>query len=544
MFRRLIAAMLLVMLALTAAAAETVPAAPDMTALRYDSLVDKFIRQLQESGLRGLFSLTVDGEGAAADALRPLSGARLEFRSLTAGHDAELKAQLTRGGETVTNTKLWADGKDLYLRSDLLVDTILRWPWKGDFVSSLSGAGRGNPTLLEPVIRALLHGYDWKTIDNPVRQHLESWMMTFAQSPEQVTVDGAGLFLVRYEIPAQAVRLELKQLLRAALADETMYRQIQFYMTDSQRAVAFSKDNLAYEDRVIDTLPLGDGIRIERLLSARGGTYRETLVFPMPPSAAGWTEVTVVTEGRRQVFTFSGPESELVLDLASVSAQGCSGTLTSRHADRPVLAVAFSVSGTVQERTDDESYLHEVRTWNLEASPTETCEAAAEPVTATLRLHLYSFRDQRSGTTVEIDGQCAIGAAQLHLVGKLASVDQWEIHPMNVDGALDATALSDEKKQELTADFMANLMLMLSLNQPQAAEEPAADETEAATEEAADDTEAADAAGSSEEAPAGADETPGEESTEEAAPEFPEAQTIPYIEEDVDLDEEDAKCNA
>lgn len=552
MIRRLAALLLSLILLCAAAAAETVsgtetpePAGGQnaLTALSYDSLLDKFMRQLQISGLRGLFRLTVGGEGDLAASLAPLSGARLEFRALTleSENTAEIKAQLTRGDETVTNTKLWANGQSLYLRSDLLVDTDLRWPWKGDFVSSFTSAGTANPSLLEPTVRALLHGYDWKSIDSPLRQEVETWLMGFVQSPEQITENGAALIRVRYEIPAQAIRAEMKRLLRIALEDEGLREQIGFYMTDEQKAVAFSRSGLDYEDRVIDTLPLGDGIRIERVLSSRGGTYRENVEVGMPETGAGWTALMIRTEGQRQIFTLRSEERELSLDVTNSGALTWEGTLTDTQTGKPALAVAFRLEGTVQEGTDAEGLLHEMRTWTFSAQPAEGNEAAFEPVAGRAQLHFYSRRDKMSGTTVEVEVHCTVGAAQLDLNGKLATVDKWEIQPMTVTEYVDVPALSDDARQELLGDFATNLMLMLSLGEPAAEPETA---------------ETAEAPGEEETAGTPAEETPQDEEPQEETPAETEAPAdepaqeaqddggvdlIPFVEEEVDLDEEESE---
>ena len=65
--------------------------------LQYDGLLDKLIDQLQRSGMRGIFRLTVEGDSDLALQLRPLSGAMIQFRALAAedGPESDHRSEFT-----------------------------------------------------------------------------------------------------------------------------------------------------------------------------------------------------------------------------------------------------------------------------------------------------------------------------------------------------------------------------------------------------------------------------------------------------------------
>ncbi|MBR4457374.1 MAG: hypothetical protein IKS31_00230 [Clostridia bacterium] len=550
MLKRLAAVLLtLTLLAFAAgAAAETADVPGEAKPVQhYDGLVDKFTIQFRQNvSLRGLFLLTVGGEGETAEALAPLSGLKLDFRmcvdgttdDLTAfrmcvdGTTADLTANLLRNDETLLQTHFVADGKDLYYRSSLPDSKLLRWPWKGDFFSSLTGTETGNPSFAEPLLTALQHGFDWDSVDAPLRQEIENWLMGFAQKPVQTVENGVSALTVRYVIPAKAVRDEMKTLLRTALKDQGLYYQIRFYLSPNQRETAFSEAGLAYEDRVIDTLPLGEGIRIERVLSARGGILRESLELPAPQNGAGWTNLSVVTEGQQQRFTLSREGASQSLTLIT-RGDVREGTWTETADGQPTRSVAFRLSETVQ-KAEEGGYKHERHLWRFTASAAADSGLPFTPIDGEVSIHLYSKAGDRSTTTAEIDARCTYGGAQIGLTGKVGTILKWEIRPMsNVDGAVDVAALTPEERQRLTASFLADLMKLLMPETPAATEE-AAEITEEAEIPAAEAPETEEAAPEDTRDPA-RDAAGAEPQTEETA-ESEDVGIIPYVEEEVTLD--------
>ncbi len=543
--RRALALLLTLALLVGAAGAESLK--------NYDGLRDKMFRQIKDSGLRGIVQLTLEGDAEWAKPLKPFSGAVLEFRSLKTAENAELRAYFNKDGrDGIASTHLWADQENLYMVSEVLLDTVLRFPWKGDFIASLTGAEDRNPSLLSAVANALLHGYQWDGITEPLRTEIENFLMAQAKTPEQITENGETLLRITYAIPGEAVREELKALVRIAIADDNLYKQLHdFYLTRAQREVALSENQLDYIDRVLDTLELGGEIAVERVATTMGELRSVAISLPLPENPWGYTSLLSRQEGEQQTYTLEGKEPVSVSYRRDGDAVTGKLEWDERGEGSAKMRADFSLVNTRSEITDSDQVTHEINTWTLEAVPAEDTEKPFEDVNLSGYFHFYSRPGQTSRTTLELDASGRAFGEQIALTGKFVGVSLWEILPIeDVSEAQDVTRMTEAKRAELLSDFAANLMLILSPAEPvvtpapeaEPAEEPAEPEAEEAaeTEETAPETmpsaeaEAAETPAQTEVPTAEPQVTPA---TETAAP---AAEQPEVVEEDIDLDEEAA----
>ena len=458
--------------------------------LQYDGLLDKLIDQLQRSGMRGIFRLTVEGDSDLALQLRPLSGAMIQFRALTAedgpesDHRSEFTLYAEKDGVRTADTRLWSDGESLYVSSELLIDTILRYPWKGDFVSSLTGAGQSNPNYLTAVATALIHGRDWEKYAAPLRAHAENWLMAYAGNPEQRTENGTAVLHFAYEIPEQALKDEIKTLLRLALTDENIFSRVRFYLTKEQWEIAFSENMLAYEDWFVDGLRLGGPLRIEREVNSMGAQQRLQVVFPLGEgNTLTWEQGdgadSYTLQAGEAVWGISVRQTRALKD-----AQAWEGTFTCPGTEGQIRA-NFTLERTYSEQSDTEFVDHEIPTWNLDITPAGDSDVAFEPVNLAVRAHYFSKYDQRSSTTLEFEAIWTQETTVLNLRGRLLSVKRWDVENMDVTGAVDALSMTPEQRTEILMDYLTNAMVTLSTigteeKQPEASEEAAAEPVEAA----------------------------------------------------------------
>ena len=532
MIRR-IAALLLVLACLAGLAA-----AEELLPHDYTNLTDKLYRQLLlGSGLRGIARFNFEGGAEWAEPFVPLSGALIQFRTCTdeAGH-TELLSFISKNDTDTCNLRLWGDGESLYLSTPLLEGGPVRYPWRGDFYSSLTAQGEENPNYLSAIVNALIHADDWTTVTAPLRREVESWLMSFTGAPETITDNGRSIVCVRYRISAQAVKNELKTLLRIALNDEDLRRQIQLYLSEDQRALGFSVENLAYEDRVIDTLPLEGEIGIERRITTMGEVVSTVISFPLVPGAQGWTSLEVVESGGELQLELAGGDRPLALSFTRTDrGRGNTvwqGTVDAVTEDGRHLCAAWSADRSFTESVDEDYVTHEVTVFNLRAEPAAGNEVDFEPIALHASLFLYSGYAQTSGVTIEIDASADILGEHVTLTAKLLSVRQYDVNDMDVTGAVDAVGMPEAERSAIPATIIANCLATLA-----ALDAPPADGTESAPgeDEAPDEAESLPG---EDEAPDGPEETPGE--TPE--PDDTEEPSLPVLEEiieDIDLDEEE-----
>ena len=514
----------------------------------YTGLVDKLYRQLQGSGLRGVLRFTLEGDAEWARPYRPLSGGLIQFRTFSdrEGH-TEFESYINKNGTNTANLRLWGDGENLYLNTLLLETSMIRFPWKGDFYSSLTAQGEEDPNYISAVVKALIHAADWEAVTAPLRTELEGWLMSFAGTPEQFTENGRSLISIRYTISASAVKSELKRMLRIALANEDIARQVRLYLTDEQAELGFSVDGLLYEDWAIDTLPIEDGVGIERHVTTMGEVLSTVFSFPLGPNPYGWTALEMTEADGEIRMEFRSEERPLAFSFSkSERGRGVTAwqggieltTEEGRH-----LRAAWSADRTVTTRQDDSFVSHEVTVLNFRAEPGSGSEVDFSPITGSLSVYLYSNNnDNRATVTVEIEGNADILGEHVNLTAKLVTVPPYEIREMDVSGAVDVFKIKPEERAAIPGSLVANCLAVLAYLDggaepeatPEPTPEPKSGEEEVEVTEIILDQDEEETPPIKGEPPADTKATPAPETTPE-----PDIPVLEEIIEDIDLDEEE-----
>ncbi len=552
--KRALALLLALLLLFSAAGAE------ELNSGVWEDLQDKMYRQLVGgSGLRGTFQLTVEGESGFAELLRPLSGAELQlyaqwmmdYYEQLPDNKPYVRAYFTKGeAKQLATTTLWGDGEALYLSSDMLADTVLRFPWLGDVYSTLTGAENGNPSLLPAVVSMMLHGRDWEQLDSPLRLEVETFLTAFSGLPTRSAMDGETVLTIRYVIPAQAVKTEMKSLLRVALEDQRLSNRIRnFYLTGLQEGTAFSGLQLVYEDQVIDSIPLEGDVVVTLTTNTWGELRRASATLPLTDNPWGWTELDLLSEDGTDTYSFAGAQP-LVITVREING-GVTGTADLTREDGSPLRLSWGWNAATTRTTED-NVEHEIVTWAFRILPEDLQTPLLEGIDLSGYFHLYSKVDKQGGTSLETEVTGRLLGADIRLVGKLYTRERQEIRTPDTAGAQDALALSEERRTELTNDYWINLLLTLgAVKLPKAQEEEAEAEPEEDTEPEAEaepeETPAEQEPTEDGEALGTLEEMEPEEKTPAAEPEKPTGEEpapgssmepAEEIIEEVDLDEE------
>ena len=139
MMKRFWCLMVCLMLALTSVCA--------LAAEEY-TLPEKLQMQIEfGNGVKGAVMLTASGEGALTQALSVLNGTEIQIRGISLDGTYQTSFYALDGEKQVGLTQLYGDGENLYLRTELLPDLLLRYPLGEDWLERLMGrTEEDNPT--------------------------------------------------------------------------------------------------------------------------------------------------------------------------------------------------------------------------------------------------------------------------------------------------------------------------------------------------------------------------------------------------------------
>ena len=382
---------------------------------QYDGLRDKMYRQYAIGGLRGVLKLDTSGRSDFAMLLAPFAGAQLDFRTTVDQNtgSAEFKSSVSKNGiNTLDQIHLWSNGESLYLGGNVLMNTVLRFPWRGDFFSSLTGAARENPSFLSAVLNIALHGHDLDPLLTPIRTHVEDWLMRHAQNPETFSEAGETLLRIRYVLPPEDIREEMKALLHAAASDAALVKKLTstfLYLTEAQQRIALSDAALSYDEQVIDQIPLSEGITAERIVTTLGEQRAVEVRLPLSDETSGSSMLIWNKNTDAERWTLEG-ERRAELTVSEEEA-GWAGKLTIPVENERSIEAVYRVTRAFSE-TEADGIAHEITTLNLSVDPEEGSEPF-EPVSLVIRIHLYSRTGSiKYPTTMELQADgTALGAA-------------------------------------------------------------------------------------------------------------------------------------
>ncbi|MGN1020116.1 MAG: hypothetical protein ACI4O7_07055 [Aristaeellaceae bacterium] len=471
------------------------------------TLPEKLQMQIEfGNGVKGAVALTASGEGDLAKALSVLNGTEIQIRAITLDGTYQTSLYALDGETQLGLTQVYGDGENVYLRSELLPELVLSYPLGEDWLERLMGrTGEDNPTWYS-VASNLLSLSDevweaaWAPALQPYTTQLEMWLSGYASEPVvNQGEQGETLMSVRYTVPAQDVKEEIKTLLVQALSDEGLMGLLRAQMTEEQAAVYLTPGLMYYYEAVIDALPLDGEITMERDLSTRGETISTAVSLPLPAESR-WQEMSLEQGGGDTALTLTGAENALTLVLRTASATESSAVYTGLLRLEPEegqgLAAAFNLKKVFSHTVDDDTREHDMTTWTLDVTMDESVAGDGdyvvfEPIHATLMTHFHSKNAKRNATTLELTASLTQGTESLSLAGSIKTTSPWVLDQLPTEGAEDLTAMTESYRSEILGMMWANLQSVLSALHP--GELPAPEEDEASA-DAADEEEPAGAA--------------------------------------------------
>lgn len=481
--KKLICLLLCLMLTLTCATA--------MAKVEY-TLMEKWQRQVDfGNGIKGTLKLDVSGQADWARLLAPISDVPMEIRAIHDGDSFQYRMYVEKDEELLGLTQLYGDGQTVYLKSDLLPDTLLCLPTGGDVLNCLAGVtAEESPSLYSAMLNILnvpqtTWEGKWLPALEAYSNAIELWLENYASAPSVLRAeDGSATVLVRYDIPADGLKSQIKALWANVLQDTTLLPLLQGQLNQAQQDAYLNANLQYYYDQVIDGLTLSGNVILEREMTAKGDALRTAMTFPLAQD--GWNSLTIRQEDETTSFDVQGTDKQLVLELTETLATGSStayqGQVRYVPADktRQAVAAAFSLVKTQTSTVDEDTRSHDKTLWTLKVEPDAAYTGEGwqdvHPMEITLGLHLHSKSQQSNPVTVEIDATVKLADAEIGIDLDLMTRSKWVMDDLPTEGGVDVTSLpTEELTQKLTDLGLNGLTVVQRLNQENAAEETIAE---------------------------------------------------------------------
>lgn len=442
------------------------------------TLPEKMQRQVEfGSGVRGAVTLAVSGGEDWLDPLLPFTGSDLQLRYITV--DGQFQGQLYAVDDQQRQralTQVYGDDTHLYLRTDLLPDTVLYLPIGGDLMDILLRGDGQNPTLYSLAqqlfsISDTVWARDWEPALEPYTAALDLWLNDFAMEPSVLPAEnGSSTLLIRHEIPAQALKDCMKDLAAMFSQDAALHALLEPLLSAEQIALYLNPTLLYYYDAVIDALPLEGTLHMERSMSTLGEAQSATLSLPLPENEYGWSGLTCELTPDETSVTLVGADQSITLvareTVSLTDNTTWRGVFRYLPAEGTPLSAAFSLNKKTSRYAEEDGRSHELTEWTFTADPDLSHLAEDDPARAdyaefeqivmTLSTHYYSREQQRDPTNLEILFSAVMPTFTVDLGATLRTTNPWALSDLPRDDASAILELTPERIAGLLADFTQN----------------------------------------------------------------------------------------
>ena len=435
------------------------------------SLAEKLQRQIEfGNGVKGAMVINAQGEGTLAQLLAPLNGTEIQIRSIKdqSGSDFQLSLYTLDGEEQVGLTRLWSQGENLYMSSELLPALVLTYATGGDLIESMmpdaENVGWYSAAMNLLTVPETVWDEEWAPLMEPYYAQIELWLADYAAEP-QVNHGEKGeiLMTVRYEIPAEDVKAQIKVMLGKLFSDDALLRMLRTQLTDEQQYVYLTSGLQYYYAAALDAIVLEGDIVLERDLSTRGETVSTSVQFPLPASAA-WQMLTLDETSNAMRISLAGEAQSISVEMEIANGSEYGGVVRVDPAadDAQSCAIAFRLTRNFAHSEDEDTRAHDITTWKLEASVEESVLGDEdylqfEPISATLMTHVHSKSARSNATTLEVSAAFAQGADSISVAGSIKTSSPWVMDKLSVEGAEDVSAMTESYLMEIMGEMWSNL---------------------------------------------------------------------------------------
>ncbi len=448
---------------------------------------EKMYRQIElGSGLRGAMKVAVTGDTQWAALLSPLNDAEFQMRMICSGKEMDAQLYAVKNELEDAHTEIYKNEDHYYLRSSLLMDSVLSLPFSGDLISSITSTmTQGNPSYLSFILKLLFAGDDmFKSASSGISTQLRAWIESFTGEPEVTSGQQGTRMLFSYDIEPEELKKELKVLVNYVSHDAELVKMLNETMTEEQANLIMNTQWSWYIDQLIDSLPLSEGIRLSRLVSMQGEEIEASMYLPLADPENRWKSLEIRTN--ETCYILKGDYETLEWRPEDQNEDHLKGTLLMQGTTQP-FCVAYELTKDTEKTSDAEDYHHETITYTFRIAPDwDMLPPEADhdeylkfdPIEAQLRLHYYSKSAKRAATTLDVTLAGLIPGGRIQAAAKFRTSTPWELTHMDIKQTIPLEKTPMDERIQIAEDLLANLLVRLDTMKPA---DDAEEQTELAT---------------------------------------------------------------
>ena len=435
---------------------------------------EKMQRQVElGSGLRGAMRMAVTGESGWAQFLAPLNNTEFQLRMILSGDEISAQMYAVKNETETAQTEIYKDTDNWYMKTGLLLDSVLSLPARGDLISSLTDARtQGNPSFDSFMLRFLLKSMGYGNLQaDSMKTLVQTWMENYAAPMEVYQGEAGTQMRFAYEIPAEDVKREIMDLLVLLTSSDdhaALQTALRDLMTQEQADLLLNPDMQWYIEDVLQALPLSGDITYTREVTMQGQEKFSEIYLPLEIQDGTWTELTIQTVSNHTTYLLSGPGQVLSWMPESMGKDHYRGSISLERQGADSYALTYDVTTSTERSVDEEDYHHETITYVMLVSPDEEHAqqdadyVTFDPIELQLRFHYYSKESKRSATTLDVTLSGLIPGGRMQAAAKFRTTTPWEITAMEHAGSISLAQKTTEERLEIAQDMLANLFYTLS----------------------------------------------------------------------------------
>lgn len=443
---------------------------------------------VQDYPIRGSMALTASGTASWLDLLLPWTASTLHLRLLNLENSDDFQYQIyaeDAQGNQKALTQLYRQNDALYLRSDLLPDTLLTLPVGGDLLGTLLGETEQGNDSFYSVVMGIVNQPDmiWESVWVPVLESylndMELWLADYAAEPTMTGDTGDMTVQISYVIPAQAVKQQAKEIWHQVLFDEDLLSLLRPLMTQEQQNVYLNSAMTYFYDYCIDLLPMEGDLRLSRTMSARGETLGVSVALPLPENTWGFTNLTFRQDESGLTLMLLNPERTLTLTAQQQSDaenEAWTGMLTSVPAagqDEKLLMASYQFTRKHTTSMDSDGTRHDDTAWTLTFAPAdEDAENEQylhfEPVEAALTTAFIRENKDSAPVRLNVTASLHMAEADVGLKMALRTTNRWNALTLPTSGAENVLTMDAARAVNLLTTALSNTISIMTSLTPEA----------------------------------------------------------------------------
>lgn len=448
----------------------------------YSSEPEKLLRQfVRGSGLKGTLMINTAGTAPWAVQLAQMNGVELQLRALDSKQGMQYRLYVDRDEGMTAMTEIVGDAKTACLTSDFLMGSVYSFPAENGLISALLDLGNQNTNWITLAQSIMMVQNDtikdkWVPELSGVLNAIDSWLTPYL-STETVNKDGATLILTRYEIPASAVKEQIKAILPALLNNRNLMELLTAQASDAQAALYLQPGYITYYDQVIDAMPLSGNVVLERTTTLKGENVGILLDLPVSDTVSGLKEVSYAAENDDVELDLFFADRTVQFQLTGDGTEAFSGFLRVMRAEGESFSAAYTATATKAKQTDEKSRNHEEYDWQITLEPDLTHLDLLDPARASyatfettkvhVNAHLYSKNGDTSAVTASILLELSDGTNEVNANLTLKTASPWQLPELPEGAKISLNDMTDAERSSLLNDWFNNGLAALSLLKPE-----------------------------------------------------------------------------